>query len=86
MDIKDDDIDRVLASDGKLPGGMSPETLKAMMGNPELMALMQSPKMQDAMRLMMTGGQEELERGIAEDPEMREIVAKLDSIMRGTLQ
>jgi hypothetical protein len=36
---------------------MSPEMLKRLLvGNPEIMALLQSPKMQEAMKLMMTGG------------------------------
>jgi len=39
-------------------GGMPPDMLKELMSNPELMELLQSVKMQDAMKLMMTGGQE----------------------------
>jgi hypothetical protein len=46
VDVKDEDIDNVLSNDGALPGGMKPETLKKMIGNPEVMAMLQ--KGQDA--------------------------------------
>ena len=39
--------------------------------------------MQEAMQLMMTGGQEELEDKMKSDPELREIVQKLDGVMKG---
>lgn len=59
--IIDEDIDNVLSSEGALPGGMKPETLKKMIGNPEIMAMLQNVKMQEAMKLMMAGGEKELE-------------------------
>lgn len=80
--MTDDVVDRALANDGKLPGGMSPDKLKEMIGNPEVMALLQNPKMQDAMKLMMTGGREELQQAIVDDPEMQDIITKLDEVMR----
>jgi hypothetical protein len=82
LEVKDEDIDKVLASDGTLPGGMNPEMFKKMAGNPELMTLLQSTKMQEAMKLMMTGGRDDLQKAIVNDPEMREIVAKLDRVIR----
>lgn len=85
VEISDEEIDRIKANDGTLPGGMSPDMLKSLMGNPELMALLQSPKMQEAMTLMMTGGRDDLEKAIAGDPELQEVVEKLNTVMRDTM-
>lgn len=82
LDIKDEDLEKATASDGKLPGGMDPETFKKLIGNPEVMTLLQSPKMQEAMQLMMTCGQEELEKKMGEDPELQKVVQKLDGVMK----
>ena len=46
---------------------MPPDMLKQLTSNPELMALMNNPKMQDVMKLMMTGGQDALEVAMIED-------------------
>lgn len=51
------------------------------MSNPELVALMQNPKMQDVMKLMMTDGAEALQKAMEEDQEIYEIVTKLNSVM-----
>jgi hypothetical protein len=83
LEIKDEDLDQIKANDGTLPGGMSPEMLKRLMGNPEIMALLQSPKMQDAMKLMMTGGREELEKAIVADPELQKVIEKLSIVLGG---
>mmetsp|Transcript_53650 Transcript_53650/g.64702 ORF Transcript_53650/g.64702 Transcript_53650/m.64702 type:complete len:229 (-) Transcript_53650:308-994(-) len=80
------DFESVVGGDGNLPGGMSPEMLQKLMGNPELMVLLQSPKMQDVMKLMMTDGKEALEKAIAEDEEVREIVTKLNEVMGTAMQ
>ena len=74
-------MDKVTGGDGTLPGGMPPDILKKLVSNPELMTLMQNPKMQDVMKLMMTGGQEVLEKAMEEDKEIYEIVTKLNSVM-----
>lgn len=81
LDLTDEVIDETRAADGSLPGGISPDMLKELMGNPELMALLQNPKMQDAMKLMMTGGQDSLEQMMKEDEEVYEVVTKLNNIM-----
>lgn len=44
--------------------------------------MLQSTKMQEAMTLMMTGGRDEVEQKLKNDPELRETVEKLDSIMK----
>ena len=84
LEIKDEDLEKVTASDGTLPGGMDPNTFKKLIGNPEVMALLQSPKLQEAMQLMMASGQEELAKKMAEDPELEKVVQKLDSVLKTT--
>jgi hypothetical protein len=49
--------------------------------NPEVMALLQNSKMQEAMKIMMADGQEVLEKAMMNDPESQEIVKKLNSLM-----
>lgn len=82
VEIKQDDVEAAVANDGTIPGGLTPEMFQKLTGNPELMAMLQSTKMQEAMRLMMTGGRDELEKKLKEDPELQETVKKLDSILR----
>ena len=41
------------AGDGSLPGGLSPEAMRRLAGNPEVMALLTNPKMQEIMASMM---------------------------------
>ena len=60
---------------------MPPEMMKAMMGDEELVTMLRSPKFQDIMKLMMEGGQSELEKKMAEDPETYECVTKLNELM-----
>jgi len=81
LDLNDKAIETAMAADGTLPGGMTPDLLKELMANPELMILLQNPKMQDAMKLMMTGGQDALEKMMKEDKEVYDVVTKLNSIM-----
>jgi hypothetical protein len=82
LQVQDEDIEKAVASDGTLPGGMSPDMLKKLTGNPEVMILLQSIKMQEAMTLMMAGGRGDLEKAMARDPEMQEVVVKLDAVLR----
>jgi hypothetical protein len=47
-------------------------------GNPEVMVVLQNPKIQEAVQLvMMTGGREDLERHMKGAPELQEVVKKL---------
>ena len=85
VEIRDEDIDRAVANDGTLPGGLTPDMFKKLTGNPEIMELLQSTKMQEAMTLMMSGGREDLEKKLRDDPELQETITKLNSIM-GSLQ
>jgi len=79
--LNDDVIDQAVSGDGTLPGGMPPDVLKELISNPEVMSLMQNPKMQDAMKIMMSGGQGAMEQAMKDDPELFKIVTKLNEIM-----
>ena len=81
FEVSDDMIESSVGGDGTLPGGMPPDILKAMMGDAELVNMLRSPKMQEIMKLLMSEGQEELEKAMAEDPETNECVQKLNQIM-----
>lgn len=82
VEINPDDVQAAVANDGTIPGGLTPDMFQKLIANPELMAMLQTTKMQEAMTLMMTGGRDELEKKLKEDPELQETVKKLDSIMR----
>ena len=78
---QDEDLQKAVANDGTLPGGMDPEIFKSLMANPEVMAMLQNPKLQKAMKIMMSEGQPGLEKAMAADPEMTEIIKKLNSLV-----
>jgi hypothetical protein len=80
-EVTDEDINRAVAGDGRLPGGLTPDRYRKLTSNPEIMTLLQSTKMQEAMSLMMTGGQDELEGKLRDDPELKETLEKLSEIM-----
>ena len=80
--LKDEDIQAATANDGTLPGGMNPETFKKLIADEKVMELLQSTKMQEAMKLMMSGGREELTERLKEDEELREVVSQLDAVMK----
>ena len=80
--IQDSDIEAAVANDGTIPGGLTPDVFKKLIGNPEILASLSSTKVQDAMKLLMTGNQQELEKIMEEDIELREIVEKLDSTLK----
>ena len=65
---------------------MSPDMLKDLLGNPELVVLLQNVKMQEVMKLTMSGGQEALQEAMEKDPETRELVMKLNQIMGSTMK
>lgn len=81
FEVSDEMMDSALGGDGTLPGGMPPDMLKSMMADPELVAMLRSPKMQDVMKLMMTEGQEALEEAMKNDKETYECVQKMNQIM-----
>lgn len=85
LTIDSDIIEEAVASDGTLPGGMPPDMLNKLMSNPELVGLMSNPKLQEVMKLMMTGGQDALEREMQNDKQIRELIIKLNTIMQDVI-
>ena len=81
IDIDDEVLQSAVGGDGTLPGGMPPDMLKSLMSNPELVELLQSEKMQNVMKLMMTEGQEGMQKAMEEDQEVYELVMKLNKVM-----
>lgn len=72
-----------VGEDGKLPGGLSPDQMKSLVENPEILELLKSSKMQEAMQLVQTGGPDELAKAIEKDPELAQMLGMLNSIMGG---
>ena len=54
VELKDYDIEAAVANDGTLPGGLTPDQFKKLTSNPEIMTLLQSSKMQEAMKVMVS--------------------------------
>eukprot|EP00904_Undaria_pinnatifida_P012783 jgi/Undpi1/8635/HiC_scaffold_25.g11100.m1 len=75
-----DKLKDMTAADGTLPGGMTPETLSKLVSNPELMVLMQNPKLQEVMKKVMAGGPQAMEN-LQKDPETAELLQKLEKAM-----
>lgn len=69
-------LESAVAADGALPGGLSPDALARLTSDPELMALLRNPKMQDVMSAVMQGGPEAFQKH-ADDPEVMEMLRKL---------
>ena len=81
LEIDEGVLESALGGDGTLPGGMPPEMLQDMMSDPELIAMLRNPKMQEVMKLVMEGGQDAFEEATKGDEEMIELVKKLNAIM-----
>lgn len=74
-------MNQAVGNDGTLPGGLSPDQFKGLVENPDVMTILQSSKMQEAMKLVMQGDQDELEKALKKDPELREMMQTLQSII-----
>lgn len=81
LEIDESVLESALGGDGTLPGGMPPEMLQEMMSDPELIAMLRNPKMQEVMKLVMEGGQDAFEDAMKGDEEMMELVKKLNAVM-----
>ncbi|CAB1121369.1 unnamed protein product [Ectocarpus sp. CCAP 1310/34] len=80
--LNEEKLKDLTAADGTLPGGMTPEMLSKMVSNPELMVLMQNPKLQEIMKKVMADGPEAMEE-LQGDPETAELLKKLEAAMGG---
>jgi hypothetical protein len=83
LEIEDKVLEGALGGDGTLPGGMPPDMLTEMLGKPEVVDMLRNPKMQEVMKLVMTGGQKAFEEAMKDDPEMFELIQKLDGVVGG---
>lgn len=77
LEIDDSVLEGALGGDGTLPGGMPPDMLTEMLEDPEVVAMLRNPKMQE----VMTGGQESFEEAMKKDSEMYEMIQKLNRIV-----
>jgi hypothetical protein len=75
------DIEDVTSQDGSLPGGLSPDMMKAMSSDPEIMNMLKDPKMQDIMKTMMTGGPDAIKKYMS-DPDAVVLLNKLSSAIQ----
>ena len=78
-----DSVADAVASDGGLPGGMSPDKLQKLVQDPELMAMLRNPKMQEVMKKVMEGGPEAAVPEMMNDPEVKEMIQKISKITGG---
>ena len=51
LNLDEMDLDSMMAGDGSLPGGMTPEQVKKMASNPEMLKMMANPKLQEVMKV-----------------------------------
>ena len=79
-DGADTSLEDATAGDGSLPGGMKPEQLAELMQNPEMMALLSNPRLQEVMKQVMEKGQAGVDPSMM-DPETRELLKKLQGIL-----
>ena len=80
--VTDEALQQAVANDGTLPGGMTPDMFKKLTSNPEVMTMLQSTKVQEAMKLMMTGGREQLEQKLKDDPALQKAIEQLNTVLR----
>uniref|UniRef100_A0A7S2UTT4 STI1 domain-containing protein n=1 Tax=Fibrocapsa japonica TaxID=94617 RepID=A0A7S2UTT4_9STRA len=69
------------AGDGTLPGGLTPEAAQVLMRDPEIMAMLQMPKMQEVMKKVMAEGPSAM-TSMMGDPEAMSMIMKLTAAMQ----
>ncbi|CAM9784549.1 unnamed protein product [Phaeothamnion confervicola] len=81
-DIDPEALKDMTAADGTMPGGLTPDQMQKLMGNPEVMALLQNPKLQELMKRVMSGGPEAI-REFEGDIEAQDLLRKLSTVLGG---
>tara|TARA_B110001452_G_scaffold66343_1_gene53231 strand:+ start:248 stop:826 length:579 start_codon:yes stop_codon:yes gene_type:complete len=76
-----DELSGVTAGDGGLPGGLTPDKMQKLMSNPEMMALLSNPRLQEVMKAVMEKGAGGVDTNAFDDPEMRDLMEKLKRLM-----
>jgi len=59
-------VDSITSSDGTLPGGLSPEVVKLLTSDGEIMSMMKDPKMQDILKSVMKAGPEGMKKYLSD--------------------
>mmetsp|Transcript_18423 Transcript_18423/g.48618 ORF Transcript_18423/g.48618 Transcript_18423/m.48618 type:complete len:148 (-) Transcript_18423:152-595(-) len=80
LNLDEMDLDSMMAGDGSLPGGMTPDQVKKMASNPEMLKMMANPKLQEVMKAVMSGGPEAIAQ-FQDDAEAMEILQNLGKVM-----
>jgi hypothetical protein len=80
MDDFDNMAEQAVAKDGSLPGGLPPETLKALVADPEVRNMLSDPKLQEIMTAVMTGGPDGIKKYMS-DPDSLAMLKKLTIAM-----
>lgn len=65
-------MQEAIAKDGNLPGGLSPQILKALSSDPQIMRMLSDPKMQDMMKAVMTGGPNGIKKYLSDPGKFKE--------------
>ena len=72
--------EHMVAADGSLPGGMRPDQLAALAQDPEVMAMLRNPRMQEVLREVMSNGPDALQEKFKDDDEMRAMLKKAGAL------
>eukprot|EP00607_Mallomonas_marina_P004591 CAMPEP_0182425532 /NCGR_PEP_ID=MMETSP1167-20130531/11981_1 /TAXON_ID=2988 /ORGANISM="Mallomonas Sp, Strain CCMP3275" /LENGTH=144 /DNA_ID=CAMNT_0024606335 /DNA_START=169 /DNA_END=603 /DNA_ORIENTATION=- len=75
------DIVDITASDGTLPGGLSPEVMKVLGSDPVVVQMLKDPKMQSILKDVMTSGPDGLKKHMS-DPDAVLLLDRLSSAMQ----
>ena len=79
-----DIVGKVQSADGALPGGLPPQMAKALASDPEIMAMLKDPKMQEIISAVMEGGPDGMKKYLS-DPDAMILIQKLSkAINRAT--
>jgi len=73
--------EEIKANDGTLPGGLTPEAIQTLASDPEIMVMLQSPRMQEVMKKVMQDGPSAMAE-FSKDPEMLQMLGKLSGLMQ----
>lgn len=75
-----DMISQMTSKDGKLPGGLPPDVVKALVSDPKIIQMLKDPKMQDVMKAVMTNGPDGLKKYLS-DPDAMLLLESLSKAM-----
>ena len=74
-----------VAGDGSLPGGLSPEVMRALAKNPAIVSYLRDPKMQEIMKAVMGGGPQAMKKYLT-DPDALKMLQALSVAIQSASQ